>query len=147
MEADPSKRYGNLHHGAGDVFAHRWFAEVDWDKLRNREIQAPYIPRISGDGDASACVSIFCVRHRSTCSHLFAVSSGTQRSMRPSGMVHLRLIPMGINFPTLNILLHRGTEGQILCVPLFMYTSHVVAFGLCISGPPSITACNNKTGI
>ncbi|TFY59649.1 hypothetical protein EVJ58_g5653 [Rhodofomes roseus] len=54
MAADPSKRYGNLRHGAGDVFAHRWFSEVDWDKLRNREIQAPYLPRINGDGDASA---------------------------------------------------------------------------------------------
>ncbi|KAI0077186.1 kinase-like protein [Panus rudis PR-1116 ss-1] len=54
MERDPSKRYGNLRHGAGDVFAHPWFREVDWEKLRNREIQAPYLPRISSDGDASA---------------------------------------------------------------------------------------------
>jgi len=54
MESDPSKRYGNLRHGAGDVFAHPWFHEVDWDKLRNREIQAPYLPKIVGDGDASA---------------------------------------------------------------------------------------------
>jgi protein kinase A len=54
MEGDPSKRYGNLHHGAGDVFAHVWFREVDWDKLRNREITAPYLPKIQGDGDASA---------------------------------------------------------------------------------------------
>lgn len=54
MERDPSKRYGNLHHGAGDVFAHPWFREVDWERLRNREIQAPYMPKIAGDGDASA---------------------------------------------------------------------------------------------
>ncbi|KAH7925304.1 kinase-like protein [Leucogyrophana mollusca] len=54
MESDPSKRYGNLRHGAGDVFAHPWFREVDWDKLRNRDITAPYLPKISGDGDASA---------------------------------------------------------------------------------------------
>ncbi|CCM02970.1 uncharacterized protein FIBRA_05085 [Fibroporia radiculosa] len=54
MESDPSKRYGNLRHGAGDVFAHPWFSEVDWDKLRRCEIQAPYMPQISGDGDASA---------------------------------------------------------------------------------------------
>jgi len=54
MEGDPSKRYGNLRHGAGDVFAHVWFREVDWDKLRNREITAPYLPKIQGDGDASA---------------------------------------------------------------------------------------------
>lgn len=56
MESDPSKRYGNLHHGAGDVFAHAWFREVDWEKLRNREITAPYLPKIQGEGDASAYV-------------------------------------------------------------------------------------------
>lgn len=54
MECDPSRRYGNLRHGAGDVFAHPWFREVDWDRLASREITAPYLPRISGDGDASA---------------------------------------------------------------------------------------------
>ncbi|KAI0821152.1 kinase-like domain-containing protein [Irpex lacteus] len=54
MEHDPTKRYGNLRHGAGDVFAHPWFREVDWEKLRNREITAPYLPKINGAGDASA---------------------------------------------------------------------------------------------
>ncbi|EPQ55282.1 kinase-like protein [Gloeophyllum trabeum ATCC 11539] len=54
MDKDPSKRYGNLHHGAGDVFAHPWFAEVDWRKLLAREITAPYLPKINGDGDSSA---------------------------------------------------------------------------------------------
>lgn len=58
MERDPSKRFGNMQHGAGDVFAHPWFREVDWKKLLNREITAPYLPRIAGDGDASACVSV-----------------------------------------------------------------------------------------
>ena len=56
MERDPSKRFGNLAHGAGDVFAHPWFAEVDWKKLLNREITAPYLPKIANDGDASAYV-------------------------------------------------------------------------------------------
>ncbi|KAF5322084.1 hypothetical protein D9619_002104 [Psilocybe cf. subviscida] len=54
MELDPSKRYGNLRHGAGDVFAHPWFNEVNWEKLAARDITAPYLPRISGEGDASA---------------------------------------------------------------------------------------------
>lgn len=54
MESDPSRRYGNLQHGAGDVFAHPWFREVDWEKLAAREITAPFLPRINGDGDASA---------------------------------------------------------------------------------------------
>ncbi|KAJ4483788.1 kinase-like domain-containing protein [Lentinula aciculospora] len=54
MDCDPSKRYGNMQHGAGDVFAHPWFREVDWQKLCSREIVAPYLPKISGEGDASA---------------------------------------------------------------------------------------------
>ena len=59
MERDPSKRFGNLAHGAGDVFAHPWFAEVDWKKLLNREITAPYLPKIANDGDASAYVGFY----------------------------------------------------------------------------------------
>jgi protein kinase A len=54
MEGDPSKRYGNLRHGSGDVFAHPWFREVDWEKLAMREITAPYQPTIEGEGDARA---------------------------------------------------------------------------------------------
>ena len=27
LEHDPTKRYGNLEHGVGDVFAHLWFSE------------------------------------------------------------------------------------------------------------------------
>ena len=56
MEPDPSKRYGNMQYGAGDVFAHPWFREVDWSKLEKREITAPYLPRITNDGDASVWV-------------------------------------------------------------------------------------------
>ena len=54
MERESSRRFGNMQHGAGDVFAHPWFAEVDWNKLIKREITAPYLPKISSEGDASA---------------------------------------------------------------------------------------------
>jgi protein kinase A len=54
MEGDPSKRYGNLRNGAGDVFAHDWFKEVDWERLVAREITAPYLPKLNFLGDASA---------------------------------------------------------------------------------------------
>jgi len=54
MESDPSKRYGNLRNGSRDVFRHDWFKEVNWDMLQNRQITAPYVPNISGEGDASA---------------------------------------------------------------------------------------------
>lgn len=54
MEGDPSRRIGNLHAGAVDVFTHPWFTEVDWVKLSKREITAPYLPKLSHEGDASA---------------------------------------------------------------------------------------------
>lgn len=107
MEADPSKRYGNLHHGAGDVFAHRWFSEVDWEKLRNREIQAPYLPRIAGDGDASAYVSVVCARCRlARSSRVLLGSSGTRRSTRLCTMVRSRPTRTETSSPTSIIRLH-----------------------------------------
>jgi serine/threonine protein kinase len=53
LTGDLTKRYGNLRGGSADIFSHGWFAEVDWDKLYKREIPAPYVPKIEGDGDAS----------------------------------------------------------------------------------------------
>lgn len=53
LVGDLTKRYGNLRAGSSDIFAHGWFAEVDWDKLYRREIPAPYVPKIEGEGDAS----------------------------------------------------------------------------------------------
>jgi protein kinase A len=54
MHGDPSRRRANLRAGAADVFAHAWFAEVDWERLVRRDITAPYLPKICGEGDASA---------------------------------------------------------------------------------------------
>ncbi len=53
---DVSDRYGNLKYGSKDIFAHPWFAEVVWERLFKREIPAPYVPRIEGEGDASQYV-------------------------------------------------------------------------------------------
>ncbi|TXT08999.1 hypothetical protein VHUM_02473 [Vanrija humicola] len=53
LVGDLTKRYGNLRNGSADIFGHAWFAEVDWDKLYRREIPAPYVPKIDGEGDAS----------------------------------------------------------------------------------------------
>ncbi|KAH8827925.1 kinase-like domain-containing protein [Flagelloscypha sp. PMI_526] len=54
MHIDPTRRFGNLSNQHFDVYFHPWFNEVDWDRLSQREITAPYLPRINGDGDASA---------------------------------------------------------------------------------------------
>ncbi|CAG8491661.1 12803_t:CDS:2 [Ambispora leptoticha] len=53
LTADLSKRYGNLKGGSEDIKQHNWFKGVDWERLCRLEIEAPYIPQVSGDGDAS----------------------------------------------------------------------------------------------
>jgi protein kinase A len=54
ITSDLTKRLGNLHGGPSDVKNHPWFAEVTWDRLARKDIDAPYIPPIrGGQGDAS----------------------------------------------------------------------------------------------
>ncbi|KAJ1779234.1 cAMP-dependent protein kinase catalytic subunit [Coemansia sp. RSA 1807] len=53
LTADLSRRLGNLHRGSADIKEHRWFAEVDWNRLAAREIPAPLIPPQKVAGDTS----------------------------------------------------------------------------------------------
>jgi serine/threonine protein kinase len=53
LTADLSKRFGNLKDGVKDIKNHKWFAGVEWQKLQNLEIQAPYIPKVGHAGDTS----------------------------------------------------------------------------------------------
>lgn len=54
ITADLTKRLGNLHGGSRDVMQHSWFAEVTWDRLSKKDIDAPYVPPVRGGvGDAS----------------------------------------------------------------------------------------------
>ena len=54
ITADLTKRLGNLHGGSEDVKNHAWFAEVTWDRLSKKDIDAPYVPPVKGGaGDAS----------------------------------------------------------------------------------------------
>ncbi|KAL8649002.1 MAG: hypothetical protein Q9210_004656 [Variospora velana] len=51
---DLTKRLGNLHGGSKDVMDHAWFAEVTWERLAKKDIDAPYVPPVQGGiGDAS----------------------------------------------------------------------------------------------
>ncbi|KAL9622860.1 MAG: hypothetical protein Q9160_002786 [Pyrenula sp. 1 TL-2023] len=51
---DLTKRLGNLHGGSQDVKNHAWFAEVTWERLLKKDIDAPYVPPVKGGmGDAS----------------------------------------------------------------------------------------------
>lgn len=54
ITSDLTKRLGNLHGGSKDVMTHPWFAEVTWERLAKKDIDAPYVPPVRGGaGDAS----------------------------------------------------------------------------------------------
>ncbi|KAK4991079.1 cAMP-dependent protein kinase catalytic subunit [Elasticomyces elasticus] len=54
ITSDLTKRLGNLHGGSKDVMQHPWFAEVTWERLAKKDIDAPYVPPVRGGvGDAS----------------------------------------------------------------------------------------------
>ena len=44
LTADLSKRYGNLVKGSADIFGHKWYADMNWEKLKAYEIDSPFIP-------------------------------------------------------------------------------------------------------
>lgn len=53
LQADLSKRYGNLKNGVADIKGHRFFNGLNWTKLVSKEIKAPYLPEVKGAGDTS----------------------------------------------------------------------------------------------
>ncbi|XP_035779501.1 cAMP-dependent protein kinase catalytic subunit alpha-like isoform X2 [Anopheles albimanus] len=53
LQTDLSRRYGNLRNGTDDIKQHRWFKSVNWYALLNRDLIAPYVPKLEGPGDAS----------------------------------------------------------------------------------------------
>jgi serine/threonine protein kinase len=50
---NPGKRLGSLAGGVDDVFAHKWFKEIDFAALRRREVEAPWLPEIKDPLDSS----------------------------------------------------------------------------------------------
>ena len=46
---DLTKRLGNLHAGSKDVMNHPWFAEVTWERLQKKDIDAPYVPPVESN--------------------------------------------------------------------------------------------------
>ncbi len=53
LQADLSKRYGNLSRGALDVKEHRFFAKINWNQIQEKKIEAPYKPEIASESDTS----------------------------------------------------------------------------------------------
>lgn len=53
LEADLTKRYGNLKGGVNDIKGHRVFKNLDFTQLLAKQLSAPYIPKVKNGGDIS----------------------------------------------------------------------------------------------
>jgi serine/threonine protein kinase len=53
LTADRTKRYGCLENGAEDIKRHKWFENVDWDKVYNRAVKPPFVPGFTSPDDTS----------------------------------------------------------------------------------------------
>jgi len=58
VTADLSKRYGNLKAGSDDIIKHKWFADIDQDKMLKQEIKSPYQINVKDENDVSNFESI-----------------------------------------------------------------------------------------
>ena len=47
----PKKRLG--YNGTNEIKNHKFFAEINWKSLENRQTEPPFRPRINGDLDLS----------------------------------------------------------------------------------------------
>jgi len=50
---DPTQRLGSLARGEKDIYRSAWFEEINFDKLKRKEIPAPWIPKIKDPLDTS----------------------------------------------------------------------------------------------
>jgi len=46
LEADLSKRYGNLKNGADDIKNHRWFGKINWQEMIEKKMPPSYKPTV-----------------------------------------------------------------------------------------------------
>eukprot|EP00928_Gymnodinium_smaydae_P028260 TRINITY_DN2159_c0_g1_i1.p1 TRINITY_DN2159_c0_g1~~TRINITY_DN2159_c0_g1_i1.p1 ORF type:complete len:121 (+),score=45.55 TRINITY_DN2159_c0_g1_i1:134-496(+) len=53
LTAELSKRFGNLKNGVDDIKHHKWFKDVPWDQLLEKQIAAPYKPPVKSETDTS----------------------------------------------------------------------------------------------
>merc|ERR1711957_293081 len=53
LTAELSKRYGNLKNGVDDIKQHKWFKELPWDELLEKNVAAPFKPSVKSETDTS----------------------------------------------------------------------------------------------
>lgn len=53
LQADLSRRFGNLRNGTDDIKNHLWFKPINWIRMYNQVEPPPFVPKVSGPADTS----------------------------------------------------------------------------------------------
>ena len=53
LVVDPSQRLGSLASGLKDIYRQSWFSDMNFDRLKRKEIRAPWVPKISDPLDTA----------------------------------------------------------------------------------------------
>jgi serine/threonine protein kinase len=53
LTKNPAQRLGSLANREDDIYSHPWFANVNWDRFRQKLVKAPNVPKIKNPLDAS----------------------------------------------------------------------------------------------
>ncbi|VVC44770.1 Protein kinase domain,Protein kinase-like domain,Serine/threonine-protein kinase, active [Cinara cedri] len=53
LQVDLTKRFGNLQNGIDDIKQHRWFKQIEWIMLLNKQIEPPFVPNYTSASDTS----------------------------------------------------------------------------------------------
>jgi serine/threonine protein kinase len=53
LTKNPGKRLGSLVNKEDDIYNHQWFSNLDFSKLRKKQINPPYKPKIKDPLDSS----------------------------------------------------------------------------------------------
>jgi len=51
LHPKPPQRLGNTSGGIDELKGHQWFEPLDWDKLYNKELEAPFTPEVKDSTD------------------------------------------------------------------------------------------------
>ncbi|EFX66419.1 hypothetical protein DAPPUDRAFT_229422 [Daphnia pulex] len=51
LQADLTKRLGNMKNGVADIKSQKWFQSTDWVAVHQKKVVAPLIPKVKGAGD------------------------------------------------------------------------------------------------
>lgn len=53
LQVDLTRRFGNLKNGTLDMKRHLWFRDIDWLQIYKQTVEAPFVPKLEHEGDAS----------------------------------------------------------------------------------------------